>query len=66
MTERAPMCSGTYVQKIRNWWMKWRSTIAKLWLWTALVGVSVGFGFLWTHCNPTNQAQILILTLLII
>lgn len=44
----------TTVQAFRNWWMKYRSSIAKVWLWASLVGVSVGFGFLWTYCNPPN------------
>jgi len=56
MTEGTCSSCGTRflngITRFRTWWMHYRSGIAKLWLWGGLVGASIGFGFLWTTCNP--------------
>jgi len=41
----------------QTWWLRWRGYISKFILWGGIVGICIGYGFLWDRCSAPSTGS---------
>jgi len=41
----------------QTWWLQWRGYISKFFLWGGIVGICIGYGFLWDRCAAPSTGS---------
>ncbi|CAG5094220.1 Oidioi.mRNA.OKI2018_I69.XSR.g13360.t1.cds [Oikopleura dioica] len=44
-------------RRSQTWWLQWRSYISKFILWGGIVGICIGYGFLWDKCAAPSTGS---------